>query len=328
MPTDKTDTKKDAPTTTAAPLPGRAVFAPPAKPEGDGDKPAEDTKKTRGKTTLGQLGPRLPVGSIVHAGGTTTVGGIVATSGEPLVKRIDARPWRTLEEKAIAKFKKKGDNMAQHVTLVVACMCSEFGALTWPDMPAKQSDVTERRVQLAQMSMGDVLYAYCYLRREAMGNIIKMNVQCPFCQHKWLFPADLDTLEVITVEHPDALYWTYTLQRPVDIRGKKVTGFRMGPTPWHSVEMAATGVITDATSKLAVLRGAIVGFVDNPQNTAMTEADMDYIHKRDLEGLVSAVDDMNVGPKMALELTCERCEKESLQPIDWRYDAFFSNSSR
>lgn len=279
-------------------------------PASDADKP--DTKK-RTKTTLQELGPALPVGTRVGGG--------------KLVKTLDTRVWTTRQEKVLSKFKKPNMNIAQHVGLVLGTMCSEFGGNAWA-MPEKPSDLNERRLAIAGATMGDVLYAYCYMRREAMGNIIKMNVTCPTCGHKFVFPADLNTLEVVSIEHPDALDWVYTMKVPVEIRNKKVTSLRMGPTLWHSMEMAAGGVINDTASKIAVLRGAIVGFNDDPAVIQMTESDLDDFHKKDLEGACDELNDAFVGPKMALDGDCEKCTRAFHHPIDWRYDSFFSSSSR
>jgi hypothetical protein len=290
--------------------PQKQVHVPTAAPQ-----PAEaappDTKK-RTTTTLADLGSSLPVG---------------LGSGGNLIKSLSTRVWTTRQEKVLAKFKKPNMNIAQHVAIVLGTMCSEFGNHSW-EMPEKPSDLVERRLAIAQAAMGDVLYAYCYMRREAMGNIIKMNVTCPSCAHKFVFPADLDTLEVVSISHTDALHWTYKMQVPVNIRNKKVSALRMGPTMWQSMEMAAGGVINDAASKIAVLRGAIIGFDDDPTAIQMTEADLDDFHKRDLEGAVAALNDAFVGPKMALDGDCEKCERPFAHPIDWRYDSFFSSSSR
>lgn len=287
---------------------GRAVFVPI-------DKPPEEGKATgdgRHKITLGELGPTLPVG-LLTAGG--------------LVKRLEPRQFRTKQEKEMARWKKPNMNISQHVGLVLACMCTDFAGHQWSEMPGKPSEVAERRVLIAQAAMGDVLYAYCFLRREALGNIVKMNVKCPACNHAWVFPADLNTLDVTTVDSPEALKWDYTMQVPTTIRGKPVSKLRLGTTLWHCMETAASGVVNDINSKLAVLKGSVIGFNDDVASVQLMDSDVDEFHKRDLEGVIAALDDHHVGPKMALDGECIQCGRAFLQPIDWRYDAFFTTSS-
>lgn len=275
----------------------------------------EPDTRTRTKTTLGALGAQLPIG--LSPGGT-------------LVKSLAHRTWRTREEKALGKMKKSGTNVAQHVGIVVGAMCTEFASHRWPEMPEKPDQINERRVHVSQSTMGDVLYAYCFLRREVLSNIVKMNITCPNgnCAYKFTLPADLNTLEVVTVDHVDALKWEYKLADPISLRGKRVGIFRMGAALWSPLEQAAGGAINDATIKVAMLRGSICGINDDAASVVMTDDDMDEISKRDLEGMTAALDDNVFGPKMAVEGDCERCGRPYIQSINWVYDAFFSTSSR
>lgn len=298
-------------TSAAATTPGRAVHTPAQPPAGEAQEARPDTKK-RGKTTLGERGPVLPVG---------------LRAGDQLVKKMAIHPWRTREEKLLAKFKKPHTNIAQHVSMVLGTMCAEFGHHMW-SLPERDRELNERRVAIGSAGMGDVFYAYCYLRKEVMGEIVNMNITCPSCAHKWLFPADLNTLEVVTAEHPDALLWEHVLRTPVSIRGKKVSKLRMGQASWNTMEMATAGTINDASAKIAALRGAIIGFDDDPTLIQAIESDLDELTKYDLESVIAKVDANHVGPKMALDGECPRCQRVFLAPIDWKYDSFFSNSSR
>lgn len=315
------------PVTTGAPVtiapdgsktPAGPPGQPPVQPAAPGAPTTQPAQQEGGPrtgriiTTLGELGSTLPVGTIV---------------GDQLIKTLGARNWTTRQEKVIAKFKKPGMNIAQHVGLVLSCMLTDFANHTW-EMPEHPKELAERRAIIGQAGMGDVLYAYVFLRREAMGNVININVTCPACAHAWVFPADLNTVDVAMVESKEALYWTYDMRRPVQIRGKLVKQLRMGPPLWHSMESAAMAQANDAASKIAVLRGAIHGFNDDPQRIQIIEADLDDITKIDLETVVKEVDNHFIGPKMAVEGQCPNCERSFLQPIDWRYDSFFSISSR
>lgn len=270
-------------------------------------------KSSKRVVTLAQLGPTLPIGFHV-------------SSGSP-VREFSMRPWRTREERAMAKFKKPGMNPAQHLSMVLSCMLTRFYTAEWADIPEREKDINTRRVQIGQAFAGDALYAYCYLRREALGNTIPFNVKCPSCDNKWTFTADLDTLEVTVVDDLDSLSWEYNLVTPVTIRGKMVTKFRMTAPRWGAMEQS---VVTgqEATAKIAVVKSAIVGFNDDTTALAVTDNDIDDITKRDLEQLVLGIDNHHIGPNMSLEGECGKCNRVFRMPLDWRYDNFFSASSQ
>jgi hypothetical protein len=310
---EKEDTSPDSPDALAANAHSEAASRLAAAQEGA--RPAAELALPRARriVKLGDLGARLPVG--------LTTDGVIAT-------RLGTRRWRTAEERQMGKLKKPNASIVEHVGLVIACMCSEFGGWTWTDMPKNADEFSRRRVAINQALMGDVFYAYAYLRRETMGAVVNMRVVCPNCGKEQRVPADLDTLEVVTVDDPKALAYHYDLQRPVAMRGKEVKRINMTCPRWYAMETAVENGADDSEVKAAMLRSSIVGFNDDPAPIQTVDSDIDELYKVDLEGVLSVMDVNTVGPNMMMEGTCGKCRREYKQSISWRYDDFFGRSSR
>lgn len=270
----------------------------------------------RKSVKLGDQGPKLPIGHV--AGGS-------------LVKDLAVRAWKTRDERELGKLKKEGMGMGQYVSLVVAYMCSKFGGHDWSAITGDSKEVAraldERRIHLGRFTMGDVFYAYMYLRRDVLGNELKMNVKCPQCAHAWVFVGDLDTVEVVTVDAPEALRWTYKLHTPIQLRQKQVTHFQMGAPLWTVVESAGGSPNNEVVPKIAALRGSITALNDDAEPVILTDMELDELSKRDFETLMSMIDKNFVGPKMAVDGECPKCEAKFFAPINWKYDDFFAISS-
>lgn len=266
--------------------------------------------------TLAELGARLPVG--------------IRTSPGSLDKSFSVRPWKTKDERAIAKLKKPEENIAQYVALIVGAMCDRIGPHDFPAMSQ-----AERSVILAQMYMGDVFYMYCYLRRQAMGSTLKMDFNCAHCSQRIPYNANLDTLEVRTVEAEEELAFSVDLQDPIPVRGREATKFQMTSLRWSIMETTAmVNQGSDAVAKIASVRGSVVGINDESERLALSDIEIDELSKYDLENLVGEINDHYVGPDMSIEDECspEFCPrgggKKFKIGIDWTYDSFFGISSR
>lgn len=277
-------------------------------PEGvsdDGKKPPR-----RILTTLGELGPMLPVGF--------NVGGV-------LVKDLSTRVWKTKDERELSKLKKPKMSMATYIGLVLGQMCSKFGPHEWqPD-----TKMAERQVGVAQGYMGDVFYAYMYLRTQVIGPELKMTITCPTdgCGN-FSFMGDLNSTEVSRIDSLDQLDWFHDLRNPIEIRKQLVTKFRLRAPRWTTlVNNSKDDTMTMSMGKIMAVQGSVVGLNEDPSELALTDAEMDELSKYDLESIASRVNDEFVGPKMVVEGNCPKCERDFAAPIDWSYDRFFSTSS-
>jgi hypothetical protein len=279
-----------------------------AAPETERDG-APEAAPRRLKTTLGERGPLLPVGFDV---------------GGALVKGFVTKSWKTKDERELAKLKKPRMSMATYIGNVLGQMLSQFG----PHSFSPEAKMAERLVGIGQAYMGDVFYAYMYLRTQVIGSELKMDVTCPTpdCGN-FRFVGDLGSTEVICVEEASALDWFHDLRDPIELRKKTVTKFRLRSPLWHSLVSTAAGDFSEMAGKIMAVQSSIVGLNDDGAMIAISDAEMDEVSKFDLESIAARVNDEFVGPKMAIEGKCPKCEREFKAPIDWSYDRFFTTSS-
>lgn len=255
--------------------------------------------------TLKELGPSLPLGIPDGAG--------------KLHKDIAWKPWRMTEERELSeKVGDKSLNMGQHVAYVLATMCTRLGPHDFNAM-----EFVNRLLVVSQMSMGDVFYAYMWLRVQAIGPDLVLNLKLPKGEAR--FTADLTSTEIVTAETQEQACFTYDLTTPIAIRGKPVQQFKLGPIKWGSTEnVKQNDYANKALLKSLTLRSAIIG-ADSFEQLTLTDADLNELTKRDFEAMHSLMDARNIGPVMIVEDTYDG------QPfkvgIDWRYDNFFAVSS-
>jgi hypothetical protein len=268
----------------------------------------EPTPK-RFTVTMAERGPVLPVG--------------IRTPSGDLARDLVARPWKTKDERALGKLKKPNMSMAGYVATLIGYMFNRIGVHEWqPDSP-----MPERLVMINQMYMGDVFYAYMWLRREVIGNELHMNVECPSCKKGFRFEGDLGSTMVQCVHDANGLDQSYTLKDPIDVRKKRVTVFRMRPPRWGALLLKDGDSLNEATAKIATIRSSIVGFNDDPNEISLSDDELDELSKKDLEGISSLLNTDYLGPRMVVEGECPRCEAPFKQMIDWSYGGFFTSSS-
>jgi hypothetical protein len=265
------------------------------------------------KTDIAKYGPTLPMG-------------VAGPTGVP-AREIVVRPWRLKEEKELGKLRAQNQDatLTQYVTMVLATMCSKLGAVDFDTV----KDFAARRLVISQMFVPDVFYAYIWLRIHAIGHELDLKLKCPYCRHEDKITADLRTTEVWVPKDPKAAEWECTLKHPLQLRGKTVTGFRMGPQRWSALETADIASGDTGAMKALTILGSVRGFLGDPMDIPLAPHELDELTKQDVERLVAALDDNMVGPVMSVEAKCvkERCGKTWNAPIDWGYDRFFSTSS-
>lgn len=263
----------------------------------------------RGKTTVAQRGPVLPVG--------------IAQGGQ-LHRDLAVRPWRMKEERALGKLREEGKsgNLAQYVGTVLAYMCTKLGPFNLEEMK-----ITERQLIIGQMYMADVFYAYVWLRIQALGKLFPITFQPAWAVEPLKIECDLETIDVRTIEKLEEAISTYKLGTPITIRGKKVTGFKLGPQRWSSLEnIKGIGQTQDfSIPKLAVIKAGIVECEGIPGEIALTDDELDELTKLDLERLTAHMDRHVLGPIMMVEGSHQG--RQFRAPIDWGYDSFFAISS-
>jgi len=267
------------------------------------------------ETTLVERGANLPLGILNDEGAWAT--------------DIAVRPWRMKEEKALGKLRDENRNInfAQYVSMVLAVMCSRLGPHDFNSI----EDMAKRRVHIGQMWLGDVFYAYCWLRYRSLGSELALDITCPFssCGNQFAYYADLRTLEVSTAKKLEDTYWEYTLRDPFEIRGKEATGFVFGPMRWSSLESMGS-VVTEfnqGAQKAEAIRFSIHKLKGSSENIALADGELDDMSKYDIEAITAKIDTNSIGPNMAIEDNCPKCRRKFRMTIDWTYENFFGISS-
>lgn len=303
---------------------GAPAPAPEAKADGRKaeDAAAKPDKSGIASTTLGEQGMNMPLG--------------FTTPDGSLSKTFSIKPWRMVEEKELSQAKKDdpAQSLATYVSTVVAYMCTHLGHYNFADhKDGKPMEMAERRVIVSQMYMGDVWYAYVCIRRESLGDVLKLKLTCPRCRKSFPWAGSLASLGVNASQTVEDCMWEYELANPVAIRGKTATKFRMGPQRWQVAE-SVYGDPNEAMAKEAALRASIYHINGEADRIQLGSGDLDLLTKLDIEQLSGDIDEHFIGPNMAIELNedhpCEHCgyKEPRLIPIDWSFDRFFAISSR
>jgi hypothetical protein len=270
------------------------------------------------KTTLKELGQSMPLGIISHNGA--------------YAKSFNIKKWRMKEERELGEMRdgNRGESVAQFVSRVVSAMCTNVGTYNFENL----KDV-ERLVHISQMFIGDVFYLYVWLRVKSMGDKLNLNVKCHNCSNSFKYAANLTTVEVNSCETYEDAQWTYKLEEPFIIRGKRVESFTMGPPRWTTLEnMSGIGGMNTGAAKAGMILGSIIGINEEKDDNGkinqivLTLNELDDMCKADIEGIANSLDDNVIGPNMAIEGACPKCRSNFVMPIDWSFDNFFGVSSR
>lgn len=260
-------------------------------------------------TTLGKLGAEMPVG--------------ILGSDRKLNKSFKLRPFRLKEEKELAAMKEKGGmNLGKYVSHVLAVMCDEIGGEKLGELKLEQ-----RLLKISGMWMCDVLYIYTYLRVEALGDSLKANIPCNRCKEPFPFTADLQTLDVRTVDDPKELLQNVELRNGFPYQGQDRKKITLQPVRWSVFESRSTKDL--GALQASVIQSSICGIdgVPDEQFSPVPDKALDELSKRDMVSIEKAINDRTPGPLMAISAECPTCSSKWTMPIDWGYDSFFSHSS-
>ncbi len=271
----------------------------------------QDTKQTtkpeeRFKTvTMGDLRGQLPIGSITPDG--------------KLVKTVSSIPFKMKQEKELANRKKTAVTGADFANATLSLLLEQFGLFHFPNMKE-----IEKTIALQQAYFPDILYAYLWIRREALGSNFPMMFECGRCKEPNHFPADLDTLEVRVVEDAKKLRWDLELRDGVVVLGKLRKKFTLQPPVWGSINATRD---EDSYQLLETFRACLVGVegIDSPP--VLLDSDADEISRWDSALIEASITENVPGPKMLIEHRCKKCRTPFIQQINWISDSFFTIAS-
>lgn len=261
-------------------------------------------------TTAGALGASLPHGT--HD----------ASTGK-WERHIECRTWNLGAERELGKLLAKAQTPARKVTLTLARMISQLGALSLDLGDRSEKAIALNASKIGALLAADVTYAYVFLRMQAVGNDLDLRMNCPYCGKEGIVRVDLSDMEVRKVEDHTKVKAEVTLLSPIKLKDEIISTVSIMPTRWGAIETAAKN--GDHVDTAIVLTGVVA---KNGVDWRPTSTDLDEMTKRDVEQLFKAMDSISPGPTWTVETECDRCNKVSAQVVDWLSPGFFRASSR
>ena len=272
-------------------------------------------------SSISRTSPEIKIIKLVDCLGVLPIG---IPIGETLERSLVGKDWRLKEEKELGQALEKveASRMGQYVSTVLSILCTQIGNHEF----LKMKD-GERRFVVNQMWIPDVLYTYLWLRIQTMGNMLQMETQCIHCGNKSSFGADLNTVEISTVESMAKAYWKYELESPIQVRGKQITGFVMGPARWTAIDSLGSRVRNMGAMKDSLIKGSVHWLLGSDDFFPFGPNELDELRKRDIEDITERLDKNSLGPDMSIDEECEVCGKSFRTSLDWRAKGFFGISS-
>jgi hypothetical protein len=277
--------------------------------DGGVDKATEDALPT-----LGEVGKRFPIGFVDQTGGKHL--------------DFDLVEWTYEVEERLGELASTEDKMPLNVYIseLIGHGLARVGSIDVTKM--KRS---ERRLLVRSMYFSDALYVYVWIRLAAIGNELKLNAfPCDACGRDIEgFTADLRTIGVKVFPNgvPNK---TVKLERGVEYAGKRLTEITVGPVRWAFAETGEPSSFTNqAKLKLLTLQHGIIGIKGAPEGPVyLTAEHLRSMLPREINVLVTEIDQCNGGPAMDIRDTCPHCRRTFKQTIRWSYENFFALSSR
>ena len=262
--------------------------------------------------TLGECGKNLPIG--------------IEENGK-LIKPFDLKPldWK-LEKQIGDEWKGRRDQItvSDYVGTILSYTVTTIG-----DMDLQKHKFPKRLLIFNQMYSADVFYIYAYLRLISLGSELKVkDTPCPSCGHKFLFVADLTSIEVVTATDPSKLIKKVTLRDGFELAGERRFEIRIKPTRWNMMGNQFGDADTDAQMFAVMLMNALDGVEGLPEGATITQREIEQFSKYDMAIIDEEMDEVLCGPRWEIEGKCPQCHADFFHLINWGYESFFSISSR
>jgi len=273
----------------------------------------KDTDLDLVKTTVGDLGVRLPIGVGPFDGSqardtTLAFGDWTGARERELGRLRQANPAATEADLVIMVLSMFVERWGQH----------EFGKMSDP----------QKELVLARAASPDIFHAWCQLRVENCGPKFRMTFPCPSCRKDMHLDVDVEDI----VEEIPASPTTNLVQSDCKLRkGMMFKGERrfkplMAPVTWKTFRRLQDQARTDLSeTKLTIIEEAIVGFADDDGGEIIVPStSVDTLNKYDIEYLADYISDRSLGPDLSISEDCPGCGVRVQRPVAWEYDVFFS----
>jgi RNA polymerase subunit RPABC4/transcription elongation factor Spt4 len=279
-----------------------------------------------GTRTCPGCGDRLSWPTLIECGKTLPIG--VEENGK-LTKNFDlvALGWK-IEKKIGESWEGRRDRItiSDYIGTILAHTVTQIGGIEM----AKHK-FAKRLLIFNQMYAADVFYMYAYLRFVSLGKELRLkDTPCPNCSHRFLFFADVTSLEIITIGEPSQLEKEIKLRDGFEMGGDQRFAITVRPSRWNMLGSNLTGkaLVSDADMFASMLINSVCGVDGMPAGASITEMQIEQLTKYDMAGIEEAMDEVVGGPQWQVEGECPKCHQPFFHLIDWSYDNFFARSSR
>lgn len=259
------------------------------------------------KTTINELGYRLPVGAVLPTGERT--------------RAFAFGKWSMSTELALGKLRDQNRAMSAgtFAAHVLARMLTE-----WCGRSLQGVSEPERMLMLNRSWAGDVYHAWFQLRRRVIGNELEMRIVCGMCRKGFDYGVDLGTVEVFEHEDGDELRAPFQFSDGVDYKGEQRDVATTEPLRWAVYEGLGDDGMNIAAMKLAIVRNATVGLSGVAPDVPLSPEWADDLSKLDFERMSAFINERQPGPSLQIETACPKCSSPVTRSISWTYDSFFS----
>lgn len=266
------------------------------------------------KTTLGELGARLPIGVLV---------------GDRFVRNLAARRFDFAAERKLGETRSKAKGRVTPGAMIggiLAQLCEQVG----PHRLGEMKD-NERLVALGQMHTSDVIYAVAWSRVQALGGTIDVQLSCDRCDETSRVTIDLNDLEVTALAGDEAVDLSFEteLRDGFPCRGSVVRRLTLEPVRWWALDspaLAGEARQNPSTVNACLLASAIRALDGTP--VTLTADDLNEMTVYDAQGLAMDMDERTPGPRFTVEVSCPVCGRPNSHTLNWMDAGFFRRSSR
>lgn len=272
------------------------------------DEKKDGEKETAYQTTLKELQNQLPI----HL-------------KEKTDQTFTFKDWGMSEEETIAKMKGKNPTMGKFVS---GALCEMLSTLNGEDFSSLEDK--RKKLIINQQFSANVLYMYLYLRYDQVDSDIRLGFTCPHCNTEIKnFIASLDDLDV-DCKHGEYEEGTpYQLRKPITLTqgNQTIETLRLGLSKWDVMERAEH---RNGTKEYDGMRASLLDGIKGVEGVDRMVSITDIVNslkKKDMIAIHAKLSEVNAGPDLTAEVSCDQCGKTAHQMIDWSYDGFFGVSS-
>lgn len=291
---------------------GPDLEAVPEEEEHDDRQPQDDLPPGYERTTVGDLGQQLVVGTIDSDGNRHT--------------NLALQEWTAYDERQIGDMARKRPRMSmmEYTARILAYFTEQWGHR---DLHSQKLD--DRHHYVASSFAADIFQAWTMLRIDALGSGYKVQIQCPDCGHEFTYEIDLESVPVVRPLSQASLRTSCNLKKGILLNNERYTEVVAEPVKWWTYENLTESGLNDGQMKLDYIRGSVVGVPGFSNDMKLPDDALDSLKKYDIEILVQHCTDQVVGPDMGMSIDCPNigCNNVIESAIDWQYNPFFSAES-